>query len=112
MLKMIFFGVLIVLMAGLWGHPPSDIDITFGSEDSILTVYVAHRVANPNNHYIDRVIIELDGNEIIDHQISRQDDGDGVLLEYRLPDTKTGMVLNVITTCNRYGSLSKEIEIQ
>ena len=112
MFKMILIAVLIMFMAGLLGHPPQDLDITFDSEESILTVYAVHRVANPNNHYIDRVIIELDGNEIIDHQITRQDDRDGVSLEYRLPDTQTGMIINVFTTCNRYGSLSKEIEIQ
>src|SRR3989338_9244388 len=74
----IFAGSLILLggVENAYAHPPSDIIITFDHETKILSAVIMHKVSNPQSHYIKKVDIALNGQEIIEHAISRQDNNE------------------------------------
>ena len=109
----IFGGSLILLSKteNAYAHPPSDIIITFGPETKILNAVIMHSVSNPHNHYINKVDIALNGQEIIEHKISRQDNNVSQTVSYLIPDAQAGDTLSVEAYCSISGKLKKEIKV-
>jgi desulfoferrodoxin (superoxide reductase-like protein) len=92
-----------------YAHPPSDIKITYDSQSKILNAVIIHQVSNPQTHYINKVDIYLNGREIIEHKISRQDNNTEQAVTYLIPDVKAGDRLAVEAYCNISGKLEREI---
>lgn len=59
-----------------YAHPPQDIIITFDKQMRILQAIIVHNVSNPENHFIKKVDVGLNGKEILTHVISRQDNNE------------------------------------
>ena len=95
-----------------YAHPPYDIKITFDPQTKVLTAMIMHNVSNPLNHYIKKVDVGLNGTEIIEHKISRQDNKDSQKVSYFIPDAKDGDVLSVEGYCSISGKLKKEITVK
>jgi len=95
-----------------YAHPPSDIKITFDADTKILHAEIMHDVSNPLNHYIKKVDVGLNGKEIIEQRISRQDNNDSQTVSYLIPDAKDGDVLSVEGYCSISGTLQKEITVK
>lgn len=93
-------------------HPPSDIAITYDPATKVLRAVITHNVSNPQGHYIKKVDIGINGKEIIEHQISRQDDFAGQTVSYLIPDIKPGDILSVEAYCSISGKLEREISVQ
>ena len=94
-----------------YAHPPSDITITFDSATKVLKAVIAHRVSNPNKHFINKVVISLAGREIIQHKISKQDNNTDQTVSYLIPDAKIGDILYVTAYCSISGKLDRAIKI-
>lgn len=94
-----------------YAHPPSDISITFNSKTKILNAVVTHNVSNTTNHYIKKVGIGLNGQETIEHKISRQDNNTTQTVSYLIPDAKAADTLSVEAYCSISGKLKKEIKV-
>jgi len=109
-------GLLLVLFFGFtsaaYAHPPSDIRITFDAKTKILQAVIMHNVSNPLSHYIKKVDVGLNGKEIIEQSISRQDNNDSQTVTYLIPDVKDGDVLSVEGYCSISGKLQKEIKVK
>ena len=110
----IFAGSLILLSQteNAYAHPPSGIIITFDPKTKILNAVIMHEVSNPAKHFISRVDIALNGREIIEHTLSRQDNNLSQSAAYLIPEAKTGDILSVEAYCNISGKLKKEIEVK
>ncbi|MDD5194853.1 MAG: hypothetical protein PHQ96_04145 [Candidatus Omnitrophica bacterium] len=105
------FLVVFALGAVAYAHPPSDIIITFDANTKILHAVIMHNTSNPLNHYIKKVDVGLNGNEIIEHTISREDNNVSQTVSYLIPDAKEGDVLSVEGYCSISGKLEKEITV-
>ncbi len=92
-----------------YAHPPSAIDISYNPVTRMLTAVITHNVSDPKSHYIKNVDIGLNGQEIIGHQISRQDNDITQTVSYRIPDVKPGDILSVEAYCSISGTLKREI---
>jgi len=100
----------ILLMFGTaYAHPPSDIKISFEPKTKTLYAIIIHDVSNPADHFIKKVDVGLNGKEIIEHIISRQDNNNSQTVSYLIPDVKSGDVLSVEGYCSISGKLKKEI---
>ena len=95
-----------------YAHPPSDIKITFDTTTKMLQAVIIHNTSNPINHYIKKVDVGLNGKEIIEHAISRQDSNKIQTVRYLIPDAKDGDVISVEGYCSLSGKLTKEITIK
>jgi len=95
-----------------YAHPPSDIKITFDASTKMLHAVILHNVSNPLKHYIKKVDVALNGKQIIEHSISRQDNNDSQIVSYLIPDVKDGDVLSVEGYCSISGTLKKEITLK
>ncbi len=96
----------------VYAHPPSDIKITFNPDTKILDAVIYHNTSNPINHYIKKVDVGLNGREIIEHHISRQDNNEVQFVTYLIPDAKDGDVLSVEGYCSISGKLKKEVTVK
>jgi len=107
----VFLSVLTAVSTA-YAHPPSDIKITFDSETKMLEAVIVHNTNNPATHYIKKVDVGLNGKEIIEHQISREDNNQTQEVRYFIPDAKDGDVISVEGYCSISGKLKKEITVQ
>lgn len=95
-----------------YAHPPSDIMINFDPATRILQAVVMHNTSNPKSHFIKKVDIALNGKEIIEHQVSREDNNISQTVSYLIPDANAGDKLSVEAYCSISGKLKKEIEVK
>ncbi len=95
-----------------YAHPPSDIAISFDPVTKILKAVITHQVSTPGSHFIKKVDIGRNGQEIIEQQISRQDNPATQTVSYLIPDVKEGDLLSVEAYCSLSGKLKKEIKVR
>lgn len=99
------------LSSTAYAHPPANITITYNPATKVLRAVIAHNVADPRTHYIKEVDIALNGREIIEHNLSRQDNNATQTVSYLIPDAKIGDIISLEAYCNISGKLKKEIKI-
>ena len=102
----------LALCSTAYAHPPSDVIITYDPGTKMLKAVIMHNVSNPQNHYIKKVDVAINGQEIIEHQISRQDNNISQTVTYLIPDGKVGDRISVEAYCSISGKLEKEIDIK
>ena len=95
-----------------YAHPPSDIIITYDPATKILQAVIMHDTSNPLSHYIKKVDVGLNGKEIIEHQIRREDNNISQTVSYLIPDAKAGDLLSVEGYCSISGKLEKSITVK
>jgi hypothetical protein len=101
---------LVACATAVYAHPPSDIAITFDPATKMLKAVITHNVSNPENHYIKKVDVGLNGKEILTQAISRQDNNTTQTAAYLIPDAKAGDTISVEAYCSISGKLEKEIK--
>jgi hypothetical protein len=106
------FFIFLMSVSAAYAHPPSDIKITFDPGTKTLSAVITHTVSDPLKHYIKKADVALNGKEIIEHQISRQDTNEIQTVSYRIPDVKDGDVISVEGYCSISGTLKKEIAVK
>jgi len=113
MRRITLFAILFLFIATIaYAHPPSDIIITYDAANRILHAVIIHNVSNPANHYINKVDIGINGKEVIEHVISKQDNNTSQTVSYLIPDVKAGDKLSVEAYCSISGKLEKEIQVK
>ena len=111
-LTVIIAVCMLICMTGVsFAHPPSDITITFEPVTKMVEAVITHQVSNPQNHYIKKVDVGLNGKEVIEHSISRQDNNSTQTVTYLIPDAKAGDIISIEAYCSISGKLTKEIKI-
>ena len=106
------FFTFFMAVSVVYAHPPSDIKITFDPKTKMLQAVIVHSTSNPLSHYIKKVDVGLNGREIIEHSISREDNNQTQTVSYFIPDVKDGDILSVEAYCNISGKLKKEIAVK
>jgi hypothetical protein len=107
----VILTVFFALFIAAYAHPPSDIKITFDPKTKIITAVIIHNTSNPASHYIKKVDVGLNGKEIIEHKIYRQDNNESQTVSYYIPEAKPGDTLSIEAYCSISGKLQKEIII-
>ncbi|MDD5561538.1 MAG: hypothetical protein PHT50_05355 [Candidatus Omnitrophica bacterium] len=115
MKRIIFFAFIFVCLFStgiVYAHPPKDIEISYDPATRILTAIIIHDTSNPLGHYIKKADVGLNGEEIIQQEISRQDNNGSQKVSYYIPDTKPGDKLSVEGYCSISGKLEKQITVK
>jgi len=112
MKKHIIIALLALLALGLWAHPASNIGLNYDAKTQYLTVSFDHQVKNPADHYINSLVIKLDGKDAIVHNLSAQETAQGGTLVYKLIGVKVGTQIEAISTCNKTGRKSTRLVIK
>lgn len=114
-MRKILFTLLFVCLLStsiVYAHPPKDIEISYEPTTKILTAVIIHDTSNPLGHYIKKVDVGLNNQEIIEQTISKQDNNNFQKVSYYIPDAKTGYRLSVEGYCSISGKLEKEIIVK
>ena len=90
-------------------HPASKVILSI--EGKVVHVTVKHNVSNPENHYIDEILLFLNDKEII-KQILFMQTGDMQEVYYTIPSLKPGDKVTVKTNCSRGGNRSGTITVE
>ena len=114
MKKILFILLFICLVStGIaYAHPPKDIEISYEPTSKVLTAVIMHDTSNPLGHYIKKVDVGLNDQEIIEQMISKQDNVNSQRVSYLIPDAKPGDRLSVEGYCSISGKLKKEIVVK
>lgn len=101
----VFFSMLTAVIC--FAHPPAALEFAYDPDSSILHVTIGHRVNDAAKHYVRKLVVELDGKEIIVQTFRRQDDGGTQRVMYRVIDVHEGDRVKVTAYCNISGRKSE-----
>jgi len=109
---MILASATVLFSAGtVEAHAPSDVTIDYDIEEEELTVDITHSVGDPQTHYIENVVVEVDGTEEIDEEYEEQPDDTSFQYTYDLV-VEPGSTIEVTAYCNQGGSGSDTYEVE
>lgn len=94
-----------------YAHPPQEIRLNYDPKTKILKAEIVHIVSNPASHYISKVDVALNGKEIIEHKISRQDNNNLQSVIYLIPDVQNNDIISIEAYCSISGKLTKKIKV-
>ena len=113
----IVFVILTLIPAGAaLGHPPSGIELEFDITVHELEIIAHHTVKDSLKHYVDTIVVKLNGEEVIEQKFWSQADSQGQRAEYVIIDARLGDEIEVIAGCNisgrKKGSLVVEEKVE
>lgn len=104
--------LIVIFVNDVYAHPPNEVELTFEEETAILTVGVSHMVGKPAKHYIDKVVVELNDEEIIVQRFIIQGSDAKQEANYIIPGVKAGDIISVTAYCNISGKKNKILQIE
>lgn len=112
-MKKITFILLVVLVlpAIMQAHPPKDIAAEFDNETKELTVTISHYVDDPVRHYIDKIVVELNDEEIITQKLKAQVTKGEQKALYMVTDATEGDRISVTAYCSIAGKKKVTIDV-
>ncbi len=102
---------LLFLQPLLYAHPPGDVDLEFNLEEHLLTVRVQHHTEAPLVHYINKIVVELNDNEMIVQRFKKQPTKNIQIAVYKMIDAKIDDVIQVTAYCNINGKKKETLVV-
>jgi hypothetical protein len=97
---------------GLFAHPASNVTLGYDVKTQLLTVNFDHSVKNTADHFISKVVVSIGGKAMLTHNLTNQETAVGGSLIYKLPNLKSGSVIEVTTECNKVGKKSAKLTLK
>ncbi|UCF70766.1 MAG: hypothetical protein JSW49_00360 [candidate division WOR-3 bacterium] len=110
-MKVFFIAVMIFIAVPLTGHTPKNIGLDYDAETGMLSVEIKHGVNDPLKHFINKVVVELDGKKHVEQYFGKQADGENQRAIYKIIDAEEGSTLTVIAYCNISGRRKADLEV-
>jgi hypothetical protein len=109
--------VLLVLLMAVavtcaYAHMPSDVRLSFDRGSKVLKVVVMHDTPDAALHYIKRVNVELNGKEVINDVLARQENDLSQTVSYTIPNARPGDIITVYVRCSIIGRLKGKIKLE
>jgi len=114
-MKKMFFMLVIFLFTIVqvsYAHPPSSVEVNFAPESKQLIISISHKVRNTARHFINKIEVLLNGQQIIVHKVSKQSSSATEKVSYVIPDAMEGDLITVKASCNIAGIRKGEIKVQ
>ncbi|MBP8781305.1 MAG: hypothetical protein KBH03_01555 [Paludibacteraceae bacterium] len=89
--------------------PAKKVNLTY--QNGKLKIEAIHKVKDPQKHYIDQIVINIDGKDVKTVTLKFQNSKDAELLEIPI-DLKKGTKVKATTRCNEFGIKKGEITIE
>ncbi len=101
---------IVVFYSGLaMAHPPSTIQVK-AIDATQIEVTIIHGTRNPEAHYIEEIVISVNGKKVITQLFSNQQNSEAQKAVYNLPELAKNpqAVIKVYADCNKGGDKTKE----
>lgn len=93
------------------GHPPNAIDLTYDLKAQELLVLVQHPVNDPNDHFIQEVVVTKNGTEVARKTFTMQSSKrDQTMPPFKF-QAAPGDTIEVTATCNKFGSDREKLTV-
>lgn len=92
-------------------HAPKKIKASYNSETNILELDIPHKVKNVETHYMEKVIITINGEETV-VTYSKQSSKESHHATIELSKLEKGTVINIYAKCNKLGSKKLELIVE
>lgn len=103
--------MIMFFVSSMFAHPPQDIALDFNSENHMLTAVVGHTVNNRIRHYINKIVVELNGEQIIQQNFKSQVGDEDQVVQYVIVDAKDGDKITVTAFCNISGKKKATVDV-
>lgn len=100
-----------ILAMPVFAHPPKGIDLVFEPNTKVLKVNIHHFVDDPSRHYIEKVVVKLNEEEIITQTFKMQKDKKTQEIMYVVIDAHEGDKIEVTAYCNISGKKSGTLDV-
>jgi desulfoferrodoxin (superoxide reductase-like protein) len=104
-------SVLVLLVVPLVAHSPKSPELEYDIETGVLNVSITHSVNNASRHYVNKVVVELNGKKIIEQKFKSQINEEEQQVVYSIIDAKVGDKISVTAFCNISGKKKGELTI-
>ncbi len=108
--RFVLIGIFLLMFGSrAWTTPPSQIELSYNKETEVLTIKVYHPSKSTRAHYIRRIFVYKNDEEIIKEGFPAQEAW-GMTNEVKVP-TRSGDQLRVKAVCVNAGSAEETILI-
>lgn len=105
-------AILVVLVATpLLAHPPKSVDLDYDAETGILSIEIVHSVHAASKHYVNKVVVEVNGKKHVEQNFKRQTDMEQQHAMYKIIDVEEGDKITATAYCNISGRKKGELEV-
>lgn len=91
-------------------RPPSKINLTYAKEEKMLLIDIEHVSSDQNDHYIRRVIVYKNGEEVAKYAYPIQEKPTGQAQDVKL-EAKVGDEIRVLAICSKAGRKEETLVI-
>lgn len=107
----LFFCVFLIVPGQALADPPQNLALRFDAKNQILTVNIAHASTFTSLHYIKRVTVMKNNQEIKKTEYTSQPDKTSFSYTYQIPAAEND-VLEVTAACNIQGSKTATLKVE
>ena len=104
---MILLAFMILIVPAASANPPTNVDVSVTYEGRI-QVMVQHPVGNPREHYINKIVVKVNGN-LFDERNYTIQNGNLQVDVFAIPDLKIGDKIEATAYCNKFGDKTGEL---
>jgi len=95
-----------------FSNPPRKVILSYDKESGNLNVSAVHPVKDVNDHFIITVATKVNSEDAITLNYTSQSSTESQDVKIEMPDLKSGDIVEVKATCNKWGSKSESITIE
>lgn len=113
-MRWIVSGIAVVMLisaGAAFSHPPGKVELKYEEETHILHVTFEHKVRDAKQHFIYRVRVRVNKEDMIEQKLEIQDDTNGGSLIYKITGAKAGDKIDVRLDCVKGGSKTGKLVI-
>lgn len=104
-------AVILFNVGAAFSHTPAKVELKYEEETRILHVTFEHKVRDAKQHFIYRVRVRLNKQDVIEQKLEIQDDTNGGSLIYKINGAMTGDKIEVRLDCVKGGTKTGKIVI-
>ena len=108
---LIVFFILVCAVRAVEAHPPRDMTLTYDKEKGTLHISLSHISKNPRDHFIRKIIVYKNNEELEEHYFVTQTSGKGLETDISI-EAGAGDVIGIKAICNKAGYAEAKLTIE
>lgn len=110
--KIILFLSLVCMAINVMAHPPKKIVLNADPKSKTLKINIAHPVKDSESHFIEKVIVTLNGQVLEEKTFTKQSTAGNEMIVMTIDEMKPGDKIEVECVCNKSGKKKESVEVK
>lgn len=112
MKRILILGLMFALAFNGMAHPPKKVVLNTDLKNKTLKINIAHPVKDTETHFIEKVIITINGQVLEEKTYTKQSTAGNEMIVMTIDEMKQGDKIEVECKCNKMGSSKESIEVK